>query len=388
MRITLVDIQSKNNLVINKDLSGGFGTSSNYGNNFFSKILIRAKKNSVKIPIMMFGYLAKIFQENCHEVELLTTNKIANSDLYIIYSSLIEHNSEIKFAKRIKKETNAKVCFVGPFATFKPDIFLKYADFIIAGEPEQVCMKITNDWLPQGLVFSKKIEDLDTLPYPNWNPFDINSFCYSHYLNSDNVFTTMLTSRGCPYSCSYYCPYPGFQGKKYRTRSVSNVLDEIEYLVTDYNVEGIIERKLNINWVCETHLDRLDHKLIDIMAMSGLKGINVGIESSNKEILNNISRKSSKKSHQEDIIEYSEKSGVKIGAFYILGTEFENKETIMQTIIYAKELNTTYAQFTLSTPYPGTQFYEDIANRIIEDNWENYDIYTPTFSHTNLSSKK
>ena len=124
------------------------------------------------------------------------------------------------------------------------------------------------------------------------------------------------------------------------------------------------------------------------MVMSGLKGINVGIESFNKEILNNISRKSSKKSHQEDIIEYSEKSGVKIGAFYILGTEFENKETIMQTIIYAKELNTTYAQFTLSTPYPEPNIYEDIANRIIEDDWENYDIYTPTFSHTNLSSKE
>lgn len=406
MRIALVDINSKNNLVVNKDLSGGFGTTSNYGSSFFSKILINIKKNSVKIPILMFGYLARIFEDNGHEVEFIDKNKITNSDLYIIYTSLIEHNAEINFAIKIKKETKAKICFVGPFATFKPELFLEYADFVIAGEPEQACMKITDNYMYKGLVFSKKVEDLDTLSYPNWKPFDIYSFRYSHYMTSKKTFTTMITSRGCPYSCSYYCPYPEFQGKKFRKRSVINVLDEIDYLKSEYNVEsilfrdpiysldmerarkiseGMIERKLNINWVCETHLDRLNHELIDIMSASGLKGINVGIESSDKEILNNIGRKSSKISHQEEIIEYAENSGIKIGAFYILGTEYDNKETIMRTVEYAKKLNTTYAQFTLSTPYPGTEFYNDISNRIIEKDWEKYDIYTPTFSHDNLS---
>jgi radical SAM superfamily enzyme YgiQ (UPF0313 family) len=194
-----------------------------------------------------------------------------------------------------------------------------------------------------------------------------------------------------------------------RYRSVDNVLDEMEYLIKNYNVrsilfrdpiytldmqrakaisEGMIERKFNIEWVCETHFDRLDHSLIDIMKASGLKGINVGIESPNEDILKNIKRKSSKKSHQEDLIDYSENLGVKIGAFYILGTEFDDKKTIAETINYSKRLNTSFAQFTLSTPYPGTKFFDDISKYIYEENWDNFDIYTPTFSNPNITSEE
>ena len=408
MKIALVDVQSRNDLIINKDLSGGFGTSSKFGQSIFSKFLIKIKKNSVKVPILMLGYLARALKDNGHNVELLTTDKLCNADLYIIYSSLIEHNAEINFAKKIKKETNSKVCFIGPFATFKPEIFLKNCDFVVVGEPEQFAMNLNNE-IPEGLVNSSKIEDLDKLPFPDWTPFDINSYSYSHYLNKKNVFTTMLTSRGCPYSCSYYCPYPGFQGNKMRYRSVENVLDEMEYLLKNYNVrsilfrdpiytldmqrakaisEGMIERKFNIEWACETHFDRLDHSLIDIMKASGLKGINVGIESPNEDILKNINRKSSKKSHQEDLIDYSENLGVKIGAFYILGTEFDDKKTIAETINYSKRLNTSFAQFTLSTPYPGTKFFDDISKYIYEENWDNFDIYTPTFSNQNITSEE
>ena len=100
MKIALVDIQSKKNLVINKDLSGGFGTSSNFGKSIFSKALIKIKKNSVKVPILMLGYLSRILKDNGHEVEFLTTDKLSNADLYIIYSSLIEHSSEVNFAKK------------------------------------------------------------------------------------------------------------------------------------------------------------------------------------------------------------------------------------------------------------------------------------------------
>ena len=74
----------------------------------------------------------------------------------------------------------------------------------------------------------------------------------------------------------------------------------------------IIKRKLNIEWVCETHFDRLNRDLIMIMQDSGLKGINVGIESPNEDVLKNISRKSSKKSHQEDLINFSEKVSIPI----------------------------------------------------------------------------
>jgi len=88
------------------------------------------------------------------------------------------------------------------------------------------------------------------------------------------------------------------------------------------------------------------------------------------------------------MIDYSENLGIKIGAFYILGTEFDDKKTMQQTIDYSIKLNTSYAQFTLSTPYPGTKFFDDILESIYEKNWENFDIYTPTFANRNFTAEE
>lgn len=410
MKIALVDIQSKSNLVINKDLSAGFGTSSHFGNNWSSILLTSFKRKNVKIPILMFGYLSSILTNRGYEVVSITNlEEVSNEvDLYIIYSSLIEHYSEIKFANKIKNSTNAKIAFVGPFATANPELFEDHSDFIIIGEPERVFLEMSIDKLPLGRVEGSTITNLDELPFPNWAPFDINSFSYNHYIKK-KPFVSMITSRGCPYPCGYYCPYPSFQGNEMRFRSVPNILDEIEYLINTYSIrgilfrdpiftidkkrieelaDGIIKRKLDIEWVCETHLNRLDFKLIDRMYESGLRGINVGIESSDEDILKSSNRTFSIKSHQESIINYAEKIGIKIGAFYIFGMDEDTEKTILNTIEYAIKLNTTYAQFTISTPYPGTKFYEQVKDDIFEYNWEKYDIYHAVYNHPTISSEK
>ena len=66
----------------------------------------------------------------------------------------------------------------------------------------------------------------------------------------------------------------------------------------------------------------------------------------------------------------------------------DTEKTILNTIEYAIKLNTTYAQFTNSTPYPGTKFYEQVKDDIFEYNWEKYDIYHAVYNHPNLSSEK
>ena len=78
-------------------------------------------------------------------------------------------------------------------------------------------------------------------------------------------------------------------------------------------------------------------------------------------------------------------SSVKIGAFYIFGNLEDTEETIRSTIAYAKFLNTSYAQFTISTPYPGTKFYDEMKPKLTETKLDNFDIYTPTFTHPHLS---
>lgn len=79
--------------------------------------------------------------------------------------------------------------------------------------------------------------------------------------------------------------------------------------------------------------------------------------------------------------------GISIAAFYIIGMENDTWESVEATIKYAKKLNTLVAQFTISTPYPGTRFYDQMKKNglITEGRWSEYDAYTPVFKHKNLS---
>jgi radical SAM superfamily enzyme YgiQ (UPF0313 family) len=219
----------------------------------------------------------------------------------------------------------------------------------------------------------------------------------------------MGASRGCPYSCGYYCPYPNVQGKKFRTRSVERVADEMAYLEKRFGArsvlfrdpvfsldkkraaelaEAVSARRLSIEWACETHLARLDEELVDLMAAAGCRGINVGIESVDPSVLKSVKRYSDDVVHQEAIIRYCESKGIRIGAFFIFGNPEDTRETIRATIAYAKSLESSYAQFTLNTPYVGTPYYDVMRPKLTETRWEKYDIYTPTFEHPHLTKEE
>lgn len=125
------------------------------------------------------------------------------------------------------------------------------------------------------------------------------------------------------------------------------------------------------------------------MKSAGLKNFNIGIESSSEEILKKSRRLPIKINHQEEIIEYCHKNGISIAAFYILGLEDDTTESINSTINYSQKLNTLVAQFSISTPYPNTEFYSKLSKeqRIIESNWQRYDSYTPVYRHNNIDKK-
>jgi radical SAM superfamily enzyme YgiQ (UPF0313 family) len=149
--------------------------------------------------------------------------------------------------------------------------------------------------------------------------------------------------------------------------------------------DAIQKRDLRIEWACETHLARLDKELVDLMAASGCRGINVGIESVDPTVMRPMKRKTDESGHQEEMISYCESKGIRIGAFFIFGNPKDTKETIRSTIAYAQSLDSSYAQFTLSTPYVGTPYYDEMQSKLTETQWERYDIYTPTFEHPNLT---
>lgn len=403
MKITLLEIKNNQKQCVNKDFMGGYGWVFNAGTSFRAGLINRVKKWGENLPIMSLGYMAAIFSNNGHFVEY-SSNKVPDSDLVIIPSSMVDYKYEIYWADKIRKK-GIKVGFFGPFSSVLPDLFLEHADFVISGEPEEATMRIADGMLPSGLIKSNPVKDLDSLPFPKWDIFDVSSYSYAPALK-ERPFLPILSSRGCSFSCNY-CPYLVYYA--YRERSPGNVLQEIDNLVDRFKIkamlfrdplfslnknrtrqiaEGLIRRNYGIRWACETRLDLLDEAYIDLLYESGLRVINVGIESSDHNVLEKASRKAIPKSHQEKIIDYCEKKGIRVTVFYILGLPDDTEETILKTMEYAKKLNTHVAQFFILTPFPGTRYFETIKAELVESDWEKFDCYTPVIRHKSISSQR
>lgn len=407
MKITLLNSYSPRKEYINKDVMGGYGEAAELGNSFLAKLIAKQKKKSAKFPVFALGYIAAILSQNNHQVEISNDFPSKDSNLVIIPSSIVDYKYEIEIAKKIKKENpKIKIGFFGPFASVKPEIYLGVADFVIQNEPEEIIYKINENWIPKGLIKSTPIQDLDKLPFPKWELFPVKNFSYRPLLKK-KPFTPILSSRGCVFGCGY-CPYKAYYGNL-RKRSPESVVKELEYLKNKFNIKAIqfrdpiftadrsrvleiakkiIERKINIEWGCETHFNCLDKELIDALYKSGLRGIAVGIESHDIDILKNINRSSAPIKKQEEIIKYCHKKGINISAFYILGLPKDTKESVNNTIKYAKKLNTLVAQFMVCTPFPGTELYESVKDKIFEKDWEKFNSFTPVFKHPKLTKQE
>ncbi|MBS3079631.1 radical SAM protein [Candidatus Pacearchaeota archaeon] len=414
MKILLLNPINPNiKAAMNKDLAGGMGTLSNFGNSIFSRIISFVKKRGINIPILSYAYLQSIFLQQGHEVEYIENIKNfprKNYDLILIYGSIVDYKYENKICREIKKKCkNAKIGFFGSFPSIKPSLFL--GDFIIQGEAESYFLyefKTLKNL--GGLIKVKKPVDMNDLLTPNFNSFPIQKYSYFPAIK-EKPLLTLQASRGCPYSCSYYCPYGTFQGAKYRTRNVYKVIEDIQQLIKKYKIKGLQfrdptfgidkrqlfqfielmkENNIKIKFGIETRLDILDKKILKNLFEIGLRNINIGIETIDNNIARLNKRKLTEIKHQEEIINYCNKLGIKISAFYILGYPNDTEENIKKTIKYAIKLNTNVAQFCISCPYPGTEFYKELDSNglLLEKDFEKFNSVNLVFKHPNLTQKR
>lgn len=349
----------------------------------------------------------------------ITAMTISACDAYLIAKAIKEMNPEIV------------TIMGGPHATALPEeaVNTENIDIAVMGEGEYIMLEICNHIARgdkdfgkiKGVVykegnkiiktgFNPGMVELDKIPFPAYHLlYYMANYNSPPHWGKRGKFASVITSRGCPYGCSF-CSVTEAWGRKYRYRSPDNVLNEIELLNKRYGVsfisfrdsvatlhrqrmidicKGIMDRKLKIKWNCNAKPHEVDEELLRWMKRAGCKTIMYGIESGNEQIL--FQFKHTDKKVIEKAIDITHKAGIIPHGYFMFGLPGETKETMRETIDFAKSLKLHQAGFTSVIPFPGTKLWDYCISHdlIVTMDWTKYDLKgMPPSKHLNLEAEE
>jgi radical SAM superfamily enzyme YgiQ (UPF0313 family) len=402
MRIVLADVRGGEGVVSKDTVAGGYGSRLRP----FSKVtrvMAAVKRRFHDLPSVHLAYAGAIARRAGHEV-IGSAGELVEADIALVLSSLVDYRRETEWARAMRAR-GVRVGFIGLAAQMLPHLFERDADFVIAGEPESAVMQLAAGAQLSGVVDSAAVEHLDALPFPFWEPLVLSRRRVRIPFAGRPVGGALpvLASRSCPEFCTY-CPHRIQAG--YRSRSVPSILDELAFLADTRGplhivfrdplfsqdrdrvlelADGIRQRALPHTFECETRLDRLDEALLTVMQRAGLRAMSFGVESVSPATLKQVGRRPIPEAHQRQILRRCRELGIVTAAFYVLGFAEDTRESIAATIEYAVALGSTVAQFKILTPYPGTPLFRRMEGTVTETDWERFDGFTPTFTHSSLS---
>jgi len=242
------------------------------------------------------------------------------------------------------------------------------------------------------------IENLDELPRPAYELFPIREYRMQPTAYKRLPTYTMLVSRGCPYHCTF-CSGGKMLGKKMRYRSVPKVVEDMEFLIHEYDARGFMfqdtsmpanrkwmvefcetlrHKRIDISWMCFARADHVDADLLRLMKSAGCFGISFGVETGNQKSLDFV-RKGLTVDKNIESVRLALDLGFHVTATYILGLPGEDEKDVMNTIRLAKCLSTHIAHFFLPIPYPETVLF----NQCLADGGLREDLEWRDFSVTN-----
>lgn len=300
----------------------------------------------------------------------------------------------------------------GPHVSAVPEEFLgqaKSVDIAVLGEGEYSMRDIIEAYegkrsidQVQGIVYRKNeeiirtpsrpfLKDLDELPYPAYHLVDMEQ-----YLNPEKIeyrsfkdrSISMITSRGCPFNCSF-CAVHLHMGRAFRAHSVDYVVNHIEHVVNEYKVktiffeddnmtfdikrfesicDGILNRKIKFKWETPNGIraDYLTLELLKKMKRSGCQSVFFGVESGDQHVLDDIISKSLDLKAVMNVAKMCKDIRLNTAAFYIIGFPGEKKEDMMKTVDFALKLKKEYDVGMLlhvATPSCGTRLYYECKKK-------------------------
>lgn len=332
-----------------------------------------------------------------HNISQAETIQIARDyDFLVLFTSAVGFQNDVDLVRRMKEyKPDLKVAFVGPDVQTRPVESLLTCsdiDFVVRGEFDHATVEFAQGKPLEaigGVSFRRKGEVVHNPPRPMLEtpeldrlPFATEVFKRDLTIENYTIpylqfpYVSLYTSRGCPALCTF-CHWPQtLSGHAWRVRSADNVVAEIrqslklfpqakEYFFDDdtFNIrkERVLElckkfEPLGFRWSCNTRAHG-DYETLKAMADSGAHLVTIGFESGDAQILKNIKKGVTPEMGQA-FAKLCKRVGLEIHADFIIGLPGETKETIAQTIEFAKQIDAETIQVSVAHAYPGTELFE------------------------------
>lgn len=388
------------------------------------------RKVGFVLPPMGIAYIGSVLRDKGHSVRIadfnVTNEKVDFSqfDVVGISSDTSRYKSSLLLAKEAKN-AGCSVVMGGPHVSYQDEEVLStgLCDYVVRSEGEETMLELL-DAMQGGDVRAVRglsylngaavhrtgprdfIQDMDSL-VPARDLLDMKA--YRHLEMAKRKMTSVLTSRGCPFSCSFCCSTE-FSGRKWRTRSPLKIVDEIEDIVTNHGFNGIaflddnftldskrviaicdeiMRRDLDIYWWCFSRADTLlkNEEMVRKMSEAGAKYIFIGFESRHQKTLDSYNKKTTG-SMARDVSALLRKYRISVHGSFIIGNTDETKEMVLDTVKYSREINPEAIQFSILTPYPGTRLFEETRDRILTYDWDLYDCLHSVIRTDHLSRQE
>jgi len=374
---------------------------------------MKSKEKSKELffyPPLGLGYLASILIDSGFSVEIIDspTLQLTQEDLISkidklrpsivgISSTTPQIYSTLYLARSVKEEISSdiKIILGGSHISADPNFVNRFPvfDHAILGEAEilfpQIVQKILDGKKIRKMFRGDPPKMLDSLPYPSYDLLPMDK--YFMPIHSKH-FSSMLTSRGCPFNC-LYCSRPAIS-HFVRYRSGKNTVDEIKLLEENFSVgwiqfvddtftlskkhvedicKNICDEHLDTYWGCQTRCDLVNREMLNLMYKAGCREITFGVENGSFHIRKLIGKNMTNRIVQKAFF-LCQEVGIDTVSFWILGLPTETIKELNKTIKFACRLPSPYAEFHIATPFPGSRLFDLALNegKITQKTWDDY----------------
>ncbi len=313
---------------------------------------------------------------------------------------ITSYTAEIPDAYKIAdgfRNKGVKTVMGGIHVSALPEEALQHADSVVVGEAESLWAGLLRDFENGELKHIYRTDtmiDMAGMAIPRRDLLDRNIY---------SSFNSLQATRGCPYKCEY-CAVTAFFGNRYRTRPVSDVIDEIrrfdtrDFFFVDDNITGQPKHAkqlfrelipLKRIWGGQTTINfARDEELLSLYARSGGKYAFIGFETLSESNLKKINKSWNSPDGYREAIKRIHKAGINIIGSFIFGLDEDDPSVFERTYRFIMDNNVDAAQFHILTPFPGTELYREMdrQGRITDRDWSKYHTGEVIFKPKNMTA--